>query len=689
MRLRICFLMLMLQCTPSQSPNPNDQTDTAVDRSESGHIGELERLGKDGQDVLVVGVDAEGFDELSLEQKRLAYFLYRAAIAGNDIFTDQAHRYALEIKALLETIFLNSSELEPRVRDAVHDYLKYFWINHGQYGAQSHAKYLPNDLTFEMLQAAAHQVTDRGGKRDLQPGESLDQKLERLRPHIFDLDFEPLQNNQQKGEDILATSHVNLYAPEVTQDAFDHLSPDWQGRLNVRFGFENGKIVPHPYRIGGLYDRDLKTIRYWLQKALSLAESEEQRRGLELLIEYYESGEEEKYRQHSIQWLKSRTTIDYLNGFIEQYIDPRGVIGQFEANVTFTSDSRLITHLAAAADYFEAKMPWPAKYRRSKVTPPIANVVQIILGVGDAGPNSPVAYNLPNYSDIRRDFGSKNIILYNVQEAKSGGIRKQIIDEFYLPKHRENYREYGKIGRRWEVYMHEVIGHGSGKPEDDLQSDPRTLLGRAYSALEECRADLVALYHILDPKLVEIGAFSAQQQLKVAEAQYIGHLQGHMNRYRSLQDDNVREAHRKGRELVLRYLVEGGEEQDQDYGVRVVQVDGNYYVEIVDLSKAHQGIARLLGTLQTMKSKGDAEAAAQIFDRFGTRVNPTWRDNITARADRLKIPKEVAVVFPQLIPVLEADEIVDVRLETKEDLTRQQLRFSSWRFNTELWPPNQ
>ena len=683
MRLRICVLMLMLQCTQTQSPDPTTPTEDASDRS---YVGELERLGKDGQDILVVGVDAEGFDELSLDQKRLAYFLYRAAIAGNDIFTDQAHRYALEIKNLLETIHLNRSELAPQVQDAVHDYLKYLWINHGQYGAQSHAKYSPNHLTFEMLQAAAQQVAEGGGKIGLEPGESLDQKLARLGPHIFDLDLEPLQNNQKKGDDILATSHVNLYAPGVTQVAFNRLSPEWQSRLNVRFGFEAGQIVPHPYKIGGLYDQDLETIRYWLRKALPLAESEEQRRGLELLIEYYETGDEEKYRQHSIQWLKSSTTIDYLNGFIEQYIDPRGVIGQFEANVTFTSDSKLIEQLAGAADYFEAKMPWPTKYKRSKVTPPVANVVQIILGVGDAGPNSPVAYNLPNYSDIRRDFGSKNIILYNIQEAKSGGIREQIVDEFYLPKHRETYREYGKIGRRWEVYMHEVIGHGSGKPEDDLQKDPRTLLGRTYSALEECRADLVALYHIFDPKLVAIGAFSAQQQLRVAEAAYIGHLQGHMNRYRSLQDDNVREAHRKGRELVLRYLVEGGEGQDQDYGVRVVQVEGNYYVEIVDLSKAHQGIARLLEKLQTMKSRGDAEAAAQLFDRFGTRVNTTWRDNIKARANRLKIPKEVAVVFPQLIPVLDGDNVVDIRLETREDLTHQQLRFSSWRFNTELWP---
>ena len=303
MRLRICVLMLMLQCTQTQSPDPATPTEDASDRS---YVGELERLGKDGQDILVVGVDAEGFEELSLDQKRLAYFLYRAAIAGNDIFTDQAHRYALEIKNLLETIHLNRSELAPQVQDAVHDYLKYVWINHGQYGAQSHAKYSPNYLTFEMLQAAAHHVMEAGGKIGLEPGESLDQKLARLGPHIFDRDLEPLQNNQRKGDDILATSHVNLYAPGVTQEAFSRLSPEWQSRLNVRFGFEGGQIVPQPYKIGGLYDQDLETIRYWLRKALPLAESEEQRRGLELLIEYYETGDEEKYRQHSIQWLKSR-----------------------------------------------------------------------------------------------------------------------------------------------------------------------------------------------------------------------------------------------------------------------------------------------------------------------------------------------------------------------------------------------
>lgn len=650
-------------------------------------VGELERLGKDGQDILVLGVDAKGFEKLTLQQKKLAYYLYRAAVAGNDVFTDQTHRYALEIKNMLEQIHLHSQGLPLAIHRAVHDYLKYVWINHGQYGSESHVKYVPNDLTFEMLKQAAAHAAQRGARFDLAAGETLDQKLDRLRPHIFDANFEPLQTNQRKGDDILATSFVNLYDPRITQEMFDQqLSQEWKERLNVRFDLENGTILPRLYKIGGLYSRYLETITHWLKLAAPLAESEEQRKGLEALLDYYQTGDENKFREYSVQWLKSSTTIDYLNGFIEQYYDPRGVIGQFEANVSFISDSTLIGRLAANADYFEKKMPWPEAYKRPHVSSPVANVVQVIVETGDSGPTSPVAYNLPNYEDIRRDVGSKNIILLNVEAAQSQKIREQTIQEFYLPKHQDIYRRYGEIGRRWEVYMHEVIGHGSGQADESLKADPRTVIGRAYSALEECRADLIALYHILDAKLVEIGAFSPADQRKVAEAQYVGYLQSHMNRYRSLDDDIVREAHRKGRELVLRYLVEGGEAGGKDFGVKIAERNGNYYAQLVDLVKAHQGVGELLGRLQTIKSTGDAEAAARIFDRFGTRVNVVWRDNIKQRAGRLKIPREAAFVFPQLIPVLRGNEIEDVRLETNEDLTAQQLRFSRWQFNTELSP---
>gem|GEM_PF-715033 len=650
----------------------------------ASYVGELERLGKEGQDILVLGVEATGFDRLSLNQKKLAFYLYRAAIAGHEIFTDQAHRYALEIKRLLEEIFLHSDGLPQSDIDAVHDYLKYVWINHGQYGSESHVKYVPNSLTFEILSKAAHHAASKGAHFELPAGEDLDRKLARLRPHIFDATVEPLQTNQKKGEDIIATSFVNLYDPGITQPMIDALPEEWKTRINVRFALQNGKVVPQVYKIGGVYGKYLETISYWLKLAVPLAESDQQRSGLEALLSYYQSGDEKKFREYSVDWLKSNTTIDYLNGFVESYYDPRGVISQFEGNANYVSDSTLISRLAANAAYFEKRMPWPDVYKRRQVTPPVANVVQVIVETGDSGPTSPVAYNLPNYEDVRRDVGSKNIILLNIQQAESQKILEQTIQEFFLPKHQDVFRKYGKLGRQWEVYMHEVIGHGAGKPDDKLKGEPRTVIGRAYSALEECRADLVALYQIIDPKLAEIGAFSAAEQKQVAEAQYVGYLQGQMNRYRSLDDDIVREAHRKGRELVLQYLVNGGESGNKDFGVKVVQVNGNFYVEINDMAKAHQGVAEILNRLQVIKSTGDAEAATHIFDRFGTKVNTAWRDNIKQRAARLKIPRETAYVFPQLVPAVQGNDISDVRLETRENLTAQQLRFSRWRFNTEL-----
>ncbi|PYV08363.1 MAG: hypothetical protein DMG07_26065, partial [Acidobacteria bacterium] len=428
-------------------------------------VGELERLGKNEQDFLVLGVDAAGFDKLAPRQKILLYYLYRAAIAGHTLADQQNHRYALEIRNLLEEIYRHSEGMDAGLRTAVHDYLKYIWINHGPYDHDSHTKTLPNHLTPEMLAAAAEHAAGRGAKLELQAGETLRQKLERLRSTIFDPSFEPLETNQAKGDDIIATSAVNLYDRGLTQRQIDSLPVEWRQRLNVRFALENGRVVPQVYRVGGLYGPDLETISHFLRLALPYAESEEQARGLEALLDHYAGGDEEKFRQYSIHWLRSNTVVDYLNGFIESYMDPRGVIGQFEGNCSFVSDSTLIDRLASNALYFEARMPWPDAYKREQISKPVANVVNVVVGTGDSGPISPAAYNLPNYADLRRDHGSKNIILLNVEEARSEKVREQTIEEFYLPEYRDLVRKYGDRARQWEVYMHEVIGHGSGKPD--------------------------------------------------------------------------------------------------------------------------------------------------------------------------------------------------------------------------------
>lgn len=657
-----------------------------VERAVSGKrmVGELERLGKAGQDFIVLGVDAPGFDQLTLQRKLLAYYLYRAAIAGHTLADQQNHRYALEIRTLLETIYLSSHGMKARIRAAVLDYLKYIWINHGPYDHNAHVKTLPNDLTCQMLQQAAEYAQARGAKFELARGETLQAKLERLRPTIFDPNFEPVMTNQKKGDDIIATSSVNLYDRGLTQRHIDALPPEWQQRLNVRFGFTGGKVLPQVYQIGGLYGEDLSTINHFLKLALPYAESDEQRRGIGSLIDYYKTGDEEKFRQYSVDWLRSNTTIDYLNGFIESYMDPRGVIGQFEANVSLVSDSTLIDRLAENALYFERKMPWPDIYKLDKIQKPVANVVNVIVETGDSGPTSPAAYNLPNYNDLRRDYGSKNVILLNIEEARSEKIRELTINEFYLPEYRDLVRTSGDRARQWEVYMHEVIGHGSGKPAAGLKADPAVAIGRAYSSLEECRADLVALYHAGDPKLAEIGAFKKEEQADMVRAMYISYLQGQMNRYRMYEDDYVREAHQRGNQLVMGYLLEGGEKGSQDYGTRVINKDGNFYVQLVDHDKAHKGVGDLLRLLQVIKAKGDAAAATQIFDRFGTRVNPEWRKNVRERSARLKIPNKSAIVFPRLDPVVEGNEIKDVRLFVDEDLATQQLRMSRLRFNKKI-----
>jgi dipeptidyl-peptidase III len=674
-----CFLAA--SCS-GKSSLENQKVETAA--TEKRMVGELERLGKNQEDFLVLGIDAPGFDKLTKNQKIFAYYLYRAAVAGHLIEDQQNHRNALEIRSLLENIYRHSDGMDSAAKNAVLDYLKYVWINHGPYDHDSHVKTAPNYLTFDMLLQAADYAQAHGAQFELQAGENLADKLERLRPTIFDPKFEPILTNQKKGDDIIATSAVNLYDRGLTQKEIDALPNEWKERLNVRFGLEKGKVIPQVYRIGGLYSKDLETVAYFLRLALPYSESEEQKQGIQSLLDYYASGDEALFKQYSVHWLKSNTVIDYLNGFVETYMDPRGVIGQFEGNVSFVSDSSLVDRLADNALYFEKKMPWPELYKLEKINKPVANVVNVIVETGDSGPISPAAYNLPNYNDLRRDYGSKNIILLNIEEARSQKVRDSMIDEFYLPEYRDLVRKYFDRSRQWEVYMHEVIGHGSGKPAAALKVDPAVAIGRSYSSLEECRADLVALYQIFDPKLVEIGAFPNEEQNDLARTMYVTYLQGQMTRYRMYEDDFVREAHQRGSQLVLAFLVEGGEKGDRDYGAKVIQKDGDYFVQLNDLEKARQGVSDLLALLQTVKSTGDENAASHLFERFGTHVNPEWRQNIRMRAAKIKIPNKSAFVFPRLEPVMQGNEISDVLLFVDEDLAAQQLRMSGMRFSTQI-----
>jgi dipeptidyl-peptidase-3 len=647
-------------------------------------IGELERLGPDGRDALVVGVEAPGFEDLSPREKRFAYLLYRAAIPGNVIAYDQSHRDADPIVRLLEACFAHADGLDAAARAAVHEYLKLLWLHHGPYHHHTHAKFTPPSLTPAMLAAAARHAAKRGAELPLRRGETPEALLARLERSIFDPAYEPVQTYQSAGADIVAASAVNYYDPGITRAEIDALPPEWRDRVNVRFARRDGRVVPEVYRIGGRHGRELETVSHFLRLALPHAENDEQRAALQSLLEFYATGIERHFRSHMIHWLKSEARVDYLNGYIESYKDPRGTIGQFEGNVSFRAGGGLIERIAENAPYFEARMPWPDAYKRTDISRPVATIVNVLVETGDAGPVSPAAYNLPNYNDIRRDYGSKNVILHNIENTRSENLEQLVVEEFFLPEYRDSMLALNHaLVRPLKVYLHEIIGHGSGRPDPTLGADPRAKLGRAYSALEEARADLVALYCIGDPKLVEVGAYAPSLGPVVIETAYVGYLQGWLSRLDRVEGHEVREAHDRGHNAILMWLVRGGV-SGRDYGVEVKEIDGHFYVRVRDLERAHRGVADLLSRLQIIKSTGDTEGAHHIFDEFGTRLDPAWRSDIAARRERLKLPKLKAFVFPHLRPVLREGEIDDVTLSYDEDLTAQQLRFRRLERSTRL-----
>ena len=662
----------------------------------------IEKLGPQGRDMWLVPVGAPGFDKLKPTQRKFAYYLYRAALAGDEIAYLQNHPKALDIKFLLEGVWSRKDALDESTRAGLGEYLKLVWANHGNYSHTHATKFVPAELTYDQLKKAVQLATKKGAKFAFK-GNAL-AELARLKPYIFDPKVDPIQVNQVPGEDPIASSSNGLYDKSLTLKDIQALPAATQEQINVRFAKKGRKAVAQVFKVGGVYGPQLDTVVFWLQKALPYVEDQigkttmpdgttktrfepnpDQKEALEDLIAFFQTGDEATFKKHSIAWLKTKSTIDYLNGFYEVYKDPRSVIGAYEANVSYKADSAVIDKLSQSAAYFETKMPWDAKWKRTQITPPVASVVNVLMETGDAGPISPAAYNLPNYADIRKDYGSKNVVLLNVEGASSAATKEAGIKASYRPEDQDLIRKYGDLARQWEVYMHEVIGHGSGQADASLNGvDPAVKIGPTYSALEECRADCVALFQFPDPKLEEIGAVSAADHQDAYKAMLLQYLTRELMANGLIEGDTIHEAHFRGRQLVLNYLV------DNQKGVQVDQVDGHDYVEITDLAKAREGVGEILDKLQTLKAMGDQAGADAFFGQYGTKVNKAWHDDAKARLDALNLPKEKAFIFPKLVPVVEDQNgrqiLKDVKVETGESFEDQMLRTEAWGKSRELDP---
>ena len=617
---------------------------------------------------------ADGFEDLPQRERILAFYLYRAALSGRDILYDQMGRDTLEIRDLLEEILTHPRFIDPQFRDRLLTYLKLFWINNGNHNDRTRQKFVP-EFTFEALRAAAAAAERDGARFKLAFGETLPKKLERLKPQIFDPNVDPLSTckTPPPGQDILTCSSVNFHEGLSLTDlnGFRETHP-----LNSRLVKKGGKVVEEVYRAGrgdvppGRYAKELKVMIGFLEKARAYAD-ETQAAVLGHLIDYLATGDPKAFRAYDIAWVQHETPVDAILGFIETYKDPRGQKGAFEGIVHFVNGrmTRLQKNLASLAQYFEDRAPWDDVYKRKEFTVPIANAVNVLHAVGDAGPMPPIGVNLPNEEDIRERYGNKSVSLVNVMDAHNRASHARVLEEFFLPEDRPLQVKYGAMVDLMQTTMHEVLGHASGRVNPALKGDPREHLREYYSALEEARAELIALYNFFDPKLVEIGALPSPE---VAEAAYRDYATSDLYMLRRvrkgdvLEDDHMRATH-----LIVSYL------RENTKAIESVRRDGKTYFHVTDIAAMRKGVADLLRVLQRVKGEGDYDSARPLMEHYAVRIDPALRDEVVARAERASIPSYVAFVMPDVVPIRDAaGDVQDVRVEYRSDFATQMLKYS-------------
>jgi dipeptidyl-peptidase-3 len=629
----------------------------------------LERV----DDAAVVQLYADGFTALPLDQKQLIYHLYRAAIAGRDIYYDQRYAHNLEMRSVLEEILTHAEGVEAETLDEVHRYTKLFWLNTGPYNNLTARKFVLK-CTPEAFAAAARAAQKAGAKFPLRKGETLDAMLVRMRPWFFDPASDPIVTNKTPGhgKDILAESANNLYAGVTMKDleGFTERYP-----LNSRLVKKGGKLVEEVYRVGGRYDAEIRRIIAHLEDAVPFAPPP-MAKALAALVTWYRTGETADRVAYDVAWVQDRESpVDTINGFVEVYMDPRGHKGSWEALVFYVNPTKTagIRKLAADAQWFEDRMPWADQYKKTGVRGITANAIDVVIETGDSGPITPVGINLPNDQTIREQYGSKSVSLSNVNEAYDRSTSAEFRREFaWTPEEAARAEKWSSVASELTTDLHEVIGHASGKISEKLNGSPQTVLKEQYSALEESRADLVALYFVPSPRLVELGILQASDQDEIVRAEYEAYTRNALVQLRRIREGTqIEEDHMRNRQMIVRWLMANSKAID------VRERDGKTFYVMVDAKAFTEGVGRLLAEVQRIKAEGDYEAARKLFDTYGVHFDARLRDEVVARVDRLNMPSYTGFVQPKLERVVDASgRLTDVRISYPMDLTTQMLEYS-------------
>ncbi len=628
-------------------------------------------------DAAVVQYYADGFESLPLDQRILIWHLYLAALAGRDIYYDQRYRHSLEMRELLEEILTHPQGVDPKVLAEIRRYTKLFWINSGPYNNLTARKFVLK-CTPEELCAAAHAAVKRPlrsfHEMTSEVISALDALLDRLHGAFFDPDVDPMitQKTPTDGRDILSASANNLYAGVTMADLATF---EERYGLNSRLVRTNGHLVEEIYRIDGRYGDLIARVVRHLQAAVPYAPPAT-RRALEALICFYETGDDADRVTYDVAWVEDQDgPVDTINGFVENYLDARGVKGAWEALVFYVNHEKTdgLRRLAEAAPWFEVRMPWDPRWRRTDVVGVTARAIDVVVETGDAGPVTAIGINLPNDQRIRERHGSKSVSLANINQA---------YDKSQLPAYRREFcwseeevaraEKWGSVASEALTGIHEVLGHGSGRVAEHLNGQPQLALKEHYSAVEEARADLVALYFMPDPKIAEVGLIPAEHQDEVVLAEYESYARNALVQLRRVREGTtIEEDHMRNRQMIVHWLLANTSAID------VRRRDGKTYYVMTDTAAFREGVGRLLAQVQRIKSEGDYTAARALFEAYGIHVDPVVRDEVIARVDRLNLPSYTAFVQPRLTAVTDAAGVItDVRISYPQDFERQMLEYS-------------
>ena len=640
----------------------------------------LERV----DDVAVVQLYADGFASLSLREKTLAWHLYLAALAGRDIYYDQRHALGLDMRSVLEAIVTHPNGVDPKVLHEVRRYAKLFWINSGPYNNITARKFVLR-LTRQELFDAAQAAARNGATLCRRPSESVERLIDRLAPMFLDASVDPTVTSKTPGlgRDILMASSNNLYSG-VTATQLESFTERYG--LNSRLTADNGRLVEEVYRIGGRYDQEIRRIIGHLRAAMPFA-TPSMSEALRALIQFYETGEDADRIAYDIAWVRDQESpVDTINGFVEVYMDPRGVKGAWEGIVSYVNETKTrdIQALAANAQWFEDRMPWDPRFRKPDVAGVTARAIEVIVETGDSGPLTAVGINLPNDQAIREKYGSKSVSLANVSDAYERSTPEAMRVEFsWSGEEADRAKKWGGFAQELTTAMHEIIGHGSGRMAPGVTEPPHRLLGEQYSSVEEARADLVALYFLPDAKLVELGIVPGDHHHEIVATEYEYYVRNALVQLRRVREGTqIEEDHMRNRQMVVNWLLA------HTSAVEVRRRDGNTYYVMVNATAFREGVGRLLAEVQRIKGEGDAAAARDLFETYGVHFDPALRDEIVVRVDRLQLPSYTGFVMPRLETRRDdAGAIVDVEISYPCDLETQMLEYSDFARRDDVLEP--